>query len=189
MPHLFGSRIMLREYRKEDLNHITAWVNDMETTKYLSDIFSWPQTVKNSEDFLDMRLSGGRREAGFVIADRETQDYMGQADLMDINWIDRCATVGIVIADKCNRGCGVGQEALSLLLEYAFILLGLQRVQLDVYSGNSQAIACYERAGFVKEGIKRRARFCRGEYMDIILMSVLKEEWEQKGIKRAICAE
>ncbi len=189
MPHLYGTKIMLREYRKEDLSSITAWVNDMETTKYLSDIFSWPQTVKNSEDFLEMRLSGGRREAGFVIADRETQDYIGQADLMDINWIDRSATVGIVIADKKNRGSGLGQEALSLLLDYAFMLLGLHRVQLDVYGGNKSAIACYERAGFIKEGVKRRARFCQGEYMDIILMSVLKEEWEPKGIKRAISAE
>jgi RimJ/RimL family protein N-acetyltransferase len=180
---------MLREYRREDLGSITAWVNDMETTKYLSDLFTWPQTVKNSEDFLEMRLSGGRREAGFVIADRETQDYIGQADLMDINWIDRCATVGIVIANSSNRGCGKGQEALSLLLEYAFTLLGLQRVQLDVYGGNSRAIACYERAGFIKEGVKRRARFCRGEYMDIVLMSVLKEEWEQKRIKKEVSAE
>jgi RimJ/RimL family protein N-acetyltransferase len=183
MPHLYGSKIMLREYRREDLSHITAWVNDMETTKYLSDIFSWPQTVKNSEDFLEMRLSGGRREAGFVIAGLDTQDYIGQADLMDINWIDRCATVGIVIAEKKNRGCGIGTEALSLILEYAFTQLGLQRVQLDVYSGNTGAIACYERAGFIREGVKRRARFCRGAYMDVILMSVLKEEWEQKRLE------
>lgn len=189
MPHLYGSRIMLREYRREDLSHITAWVNDMETTKYLSDIFTWPQTEKNSEDFLEMRLSGGRREAGFVIADRETQDYMGQADLMDINWIDRCATVGIVIAERKNRGSGIGTEALTLLCEYAFMLLGLHRVQLDVYGGNKSAIACYERAGFKKEGVKRRARFCRGEYMDIILMSVLREEWDERGIKRSISVE
>jgi len=180
MPHLYGNKIMLREYRKNDLDNITAWVNDMETTKFLSDIFTWPQTVRNSEDFLDMHLSGGRREAGFVIADRETQDYMGQADLMEINWIDRCGTVGIVIADKKNRGCGVGTEALTLLLEYAFLQLGLQRVQLDVYGGNSRAVACYERVGFVKEGVKRHARFCRGEFMDLILMSVLREEWEQR---------
>lgn len=180
MPHLKGEKIMLREYRKEDLPCITAWVNDMETTRYLSDIFSWPQTVKNSEDFLEMRLSGGRREAGFVIADRETQDYIGQADLMDINWIDRCATIGIVIGDKKNRGCGVGTEALALLCDYAFMRLGLQRVQLDVYSGNSRAITCYEHVGFVKEGIKRRARFVDGSFMDVILMSMLREEWEQR---------
>ena len=180
MPHLYGSRIMLREYRKEDLPHITAWVNDAETIKYLSGVFTWPQTVRNSEEFLEMRLSGGRREAGFVIADRETQDYIGQADLMDINWIDRCATVGIVIGNKKNRGCGVGTEALALLCDYAFMQLGLHRVQLDVYSGNSRGIACYERAGFVKEGVKRRARYCGGVFMDVILMSVLREEWEAR---------
>ena len=189
MPHLMGSTIMLREYRRDDIDHITAWVNDMETTKYLSDIFTWPQTVKNSEDFLDMRLIGGRREAGFVIADRETQNYLGQADLMDINWIDRCATVGIVIANKKDRGCGIGTQALTLLCDYAFTQLGLNRVQLDVYGGNSRAIACYERVGFKKEGVKRSARFCRGAFMDVILMSVLADEWAQRGIKKEISAE
>jgi RimJ/RimL family protein N-acetyltransferase len=180
MPHLIGKKIMLREYRREDLPYITAWANDMETTKYLSDLFTWPQTVKNREDFLEMRLSGGRRDAGFVIADKETQEYIGQADLMDINWIDRCATVGIVIAQQKNRGCGIGTDALTLLTDYTFLHLGLERVQLEVYSGNSRGIACYERVGFVKEGVKRRARFIAGSYMDVILMSMLREDWEKK---------
>ena len=60
MPHLFGKTIMLREYRRDDLHHITAWVNDMETTKYLSNVFVWPQTIKISDDFLEMRISGSR---------------------------------------------------------------------------------------------------------------------------------
>ena len=179
MPHLFGKNIMLREYRRDDLPFITAWVNDAETTKYLGDLFVWPQTVRNSDDFLESRLSGSRREASFVIADKYTQDYLGQADLMDINWIDRCATVGMVIGRSDNRGKGIGEEALRLLCDFAFLKLGLMRVDLHVYSGNERAIACYEKAGFVKEGVKRKARYCNGAFMDLVLMSILREEWEQ----------
>ena len=178
MPHVYGNSVMLREYRRDDLNNITEWVNDMDTTKYLSNLFVWPQTVKNSDDFLEMRLSGSRREACFVIADKETQAYLGQADLMDIDWIDRCATVGIVIGRAEKRGVGIGEQALTLLLEHAFLRLGLHRVQLDVYAGNERGIACYQKAGFVQEGVKRRARYVNGVYMDVILMSVLREEWE-----------
>lgn len=180
MPHLLGEKIMLREYRREDLPHITAWVNDGQTTKYLSHIFTWPQTVKNSDDFLESRLHGGSREAGFVIADRQTQAYMGQADLFDINWIDRGATVGIVIGGAENRGRGVGREALRLLCDYAFLQLGLERVELQVYAGNHRAIRCYEQAGFVREGVKRGARFVDGAFMDVILMSVLRSEWQAR---------
>ena len=180
MPHLLGEKIMLREYRREDLPHITAWVNDRQTTKYLSHIFTWPQTVKITEDFLESRLQGGSREAGFVIADRQTQSYMGQADLFDINWIDRCATVGIVIGSAENRGRGIGSEALRLLCDYAFMNLGLERVQLDVYAGNQRAVRCYERAGFVREGVRRSARFVNGAFMDVLFMSVLREEWERR---------
>lgn len=180
MPHLLGEKIMLREYRKEDLTHIIAWTNDSQTTKYLSHIFTLPQTEQNSEDFLESRLRGGSRETGFVIADRETQAYIGQADLFDINWIDRCATVGIVIGSAENRGRGVGTEALRLLCDYAFMNLGLERVQLDVYAGNQRAVRCYERAGFVREGVRRSARFVNGAFMDVLFMSVLREEWERR---------
>ena len=180
MPHLYGKKIMLREYRRDDLPHITAWVNDMETTKYLSNLFVWPQTVKNSDDFLDMRLCGSRREACFVIADKVTEEYLGQADLMEIDWIDRCATVGIVIGQGEKRGMGIGADALTLLTDYAFLKLGLMRVQLDVYAGNDRGIACYEKVGFVKEGVKRRSRYVNGTYMDVIWMSILREEWEAR---------
>ncbi len=180
MPHLFGEKIMLREYRKDDLAHIIAWANDGQTTQYLSHIFTLPQTVQNSEDFLESRLRGGSREAGFIIADRGTQAYIGQADLFDINWIDRCATVGIVIGGADDRGRGVGTEALRLLCDYAFLSLGLERVQLDVYAGNQRAIRCYERAGFVREGVRRSARFVNGAFMDVLFMSVLREEWERR---------
>jgi len=184
MPHLFGEKVMLREYRQEDLPCIAAWVNDEETTKYLSDIFVLPQTSKMREDFLSARLTGSSHEACFIIADRETQKYLGQADLLEINWINRCATVGIVIANAEDRSRGVGTEALTLLCEYGFQKLGLQRIQLNVYEANTRAQRCYEKVGFIREGVKRRAIYKDGRFMDMIFMSILKDEWQRPCLDR-----
>ena len=51
MYRLTGERIILREYRQEDLIHMRKWVNDYEITKYLSNIFLYPQSKVDTEKF------------------------------------------------------------------------------------------------------------------------------------------
>lgn len=49
MPHIIGKRIVLREYRQEDIPNIRKWVNDPEITHGLSDVFVYPHSQTNSE--------------------------------------------------------------------------------------------------------------------------------------------
>jgi RimJ/RimL family protein N-acetyltransferase len=49
---------------------------------------------------------------------------------------------------------------------------GLERIELEVYGSNKSAIRLYERAGFVVEGVKKRARKLDGEYDDLVQMAV-----------------
>jgi RimJ/RimL family protein N-acetyltransferase len=51
---------------------------------------------------------------------------------------------------------------------------------LDVYETNPRAIRSYEKAGFVHEGRKRQAMFKDGRFFDILIMSVLRQEWETR---------
>ena len=56
MPRLMGERIMLREYKKDDLPYIRKWVNDSEITKFLSNVFLYPHSLNDSENFLNIML-------------------------------------------------------------------------------------------------------------------------------------
>jgi len=177
MAHRIGERIMLREYRREDLPEMRKWVNDSAVTHHLSHIFLPPHTLNMTESFLERVLSGQNGDYNFVIADRHTGDYIGQVDLFNLNTIDRCAEVGIVIGDPRRHGQGVGREALCLMLDFAFRHANLQRVELWVFGGNTRAIRCYEKAGFVHEGCRRKGQFKNGEYVDVHLMGAVREEW------------
>jgi RimJ/RimL family protein N-acetyltransferase len=42
---------------------------------------------------------------------------------------------------------------------------------------NARAIRAYEKCGFRKEGVMRKARFKNGRYENDVLMSILQEEW------------
>jgi RimJ/RimL family protein N-acetyltransferase len=50
---------------------------------------------------------------------------------------------------------------------------------LDVYQNNPRAIRTYEKAGFVHEGVRRQAAYKDGQYIDILMMSVLRSEWQE----------
>lgn len=179
MPYMIGERVMLREYRQEDYQSIRHWVNDRATTEFLSAIFWFPQSETDTTDFMNRAMRATPNAAFFVIADVKDQSYIGQMDIFEINWKIRKGTMGTVIGSDEHRGKGYGTEALKLLIEYAFGVLGLERLELDVYADNARAIRCYEKAGFVHEGTRRHAAMVNGRYADVRTMSVIKPDWEK----------
>ena len=180
MPRLIGETIMLREYREDDFPEIRKWVNRAETTRFLSSRFWAPQTTMDTRQFLDNMLQSSHNGCNFVIADKQTERYIGQLDLFRLDWKLRCAELGIVIGAEEERSRGIGREALTLLLQYAFDTLGMERVELTVDMDNEQAKRCYERVGFVLEGVKRHAYFRDGIFSDIGILSVLSGEWRDR---------
>ena len=82
-----------------------------------------------------------------------------------------------MLAKEEHRGKGIGREALSLLLRYAFDTLGLRRVELTVFAENSRARLCYLKAGFTEEGVARQKTWKNGKFHDIVSMAVLRDEW------------
>lgn len=177
MAILVGDRIILREYRKDDLPYLRKWVNNPEITKYLSHIFLYPHSMTETESYLNSLIDGSCGIKGFVIAAKEDEEYIGQIDLVKIDWINRIASLGMVIGNTENLGRGYGSEAIKLIQEFAFNKLNLHKLELEVREYNYRAIACYKKCGFVEEGRIRQNHFIDGKYTDTLLMGILKSEW------------
>ncbi len=174
MARIIGERLMLREYKESDFEHIRKWVNDIEVTKYLSSIFDYPHSEKDTKDYIDRMMNQGK---GFVIADKKDESYIGQVDIIIINNKDRTAELGLVIGRKDLHGNGYGQEALRLLQKFVFENINMNRLQLLVHSENKNAIKCYKMAGFVEEGRRREVFYFQEKYTDDIVMAILKREY------------
>ncbi|HEX2740139.1 MAG TPA: GNAT family protein [Rubrobacter sp.] len=93
------------------------------------------------------------------------------------NLPSRSATFGIIIGDPEYLDRGYGTEASTLLLDYAFGVLGYHKINLDLFEYNARALAMYEKLGFVVEGRRRENHWSRGRFWDEILMGVTAEEW------------
>lgn len=63
------------------------------------------------------------------------------------------------------------------MLAYAFETLNLNRVELGVHDFNTRAIRAYERAGFVREGVRRQHAFIDGRYIDSLVYGILASEY------------
>ncbi|HLJ72199.1 MAG TPA: GNAT family protein [Roseiarcus sp.] len=73
------------------------------------------------------------------------------------------------------RGRGLGRRLLTATLTQAS-RAGFVRIELDVRADNARAIALYEKAGFVREGVIRDAVCVDGVYCDAILMALVNRE-------------
>ena len=81
-----------------------------------------------------------------------------------------CGRLGMGVL-KDYRRQGIGTKLMERAIIRA-IELGLERIELEVYSSNTPAINLYEKRGFNHEGAKRRARKLDGVYDDIIVMAL-----------------
>lgn len=112
----------------------------------------------------------------YVIVDKQTQTPIGVTSLNQIDLKNRNAECIIDIGAKDYWGKGYGNEALKLLLDYAFLEMNLHRVSLRVFSFNEKAIKLYEKIGFKHEGISRQFLFREGKWHDLVHMGILQEE-------------
>ena len=85
------------------------------------------------------------------------------------------------IAAACP-GEGIGTAFLARILVEAFESLGAWRFHLDCFAHNRRAEAAYAKLGFTRDGILRQAyRMPDGTRTDLVLMALLKPEWERAG--------
>ena len=75
-----------------------------------------------------------------------------------------------------ERGKGYCTEAVTMMVDYLFLLKDIVRIQADADSQNMASRRVLEKAGFEKEGVLRKQYFVRGEWRDFILYSIMREE-------------
>jgi RimJ/RimL family protein N-acetyltransferase len=114
---------------------------------------------------------------------------VGTTRLHGLDEENRRARYAIGLFSPEHRGQGIGTTVTRLVLTYAFEALHLHRVDLRVLEFNHRAIACYERCGFVREGVERDGGWIAGEWQSDVIMSILEheyqriaEEWPQTAI-------
>ncbi len=88
----------------------------------------------------------------------------------------RIAHLGGLAVHPDFRGGKVADEAARAFQRYLFDELGLHRLQMEIYGFNERAMAHAERAGFVREGVRRKAYWRNEQWVDGVLYGLVAEE-------------
>ncbi|MBD8499628.1 GNAT family N-acetyltransferase [Paenibacillus arenosi] len=174
---LTGSRVYLRPINGEDAGMYYEHLY-VEETRRLTGTHKYA-TKEQISRYIDAK-SQDASSVLLLIALQESDEVIGDIALQDIDTINRSAGIRIAISYEQHQGQGYGQEAMQLLLEYGFGVLNLQRIELEVFTYNPRAAHVYEKLGFVREGIKRKALYYHHQYHDVITMSMLADEYRAK---------
>lgn len=173
---LEGERVRLRGMRTADLDTLVDWWLDPGQMVPQSGR-AVPNSEPGARDMMQKWFANDGTSVGLVI-DNHDGVLVGSIGLTEVDHAHRSATLAITIGEPF-WGQGYGTDAVRTLTNFAFAELGLHRVELTVWAFNPRGVAAYTRAGFVEEGRKRAFGFHGGEWHDLILMSVLDNEWQQ----------
>ena len=166
----------LRELERKDLAKINEWRNKEELIEFLGAPFRYINIdvdIKWYEAYMLNRNSTVRCAISHNIDDT----IVGLVSLININYINRTAEFHIMIGNEDDCGKGIGTFAVNAMLNHAFNNMNLGRIELGVLYTNDRAIRLYEKAGFKREGLKRKAIFKNGEYVDLITCAILRDEY------------
>ncbi len=177
-----GEKVRLVAVSTQYLQYYKKWINDPEVSDYLGAI-GFPLNMKEERAWVERAISPECPSQHFTVLTKKGRP-IGNASLMEIEWLHRNAQLGIMIGDKAYWDKGYGTDTIMTLLDYGFSTLGLHKIELRLNVENKRALTCYKKCGFKLEGKKREQTFHDGKYCDELIMSVLKSDWERSKAKR-----
>lgn len=177
LPFLQGESVRLRAVRESDLPLLVRWMNDPAVRYWL-----------HGSDRPDATVDGVRGRFGLTDDPFPNLVWMietlegtpvGHVGLLQVDPHHKRAELAISIGEKECWSRGYGTAAIRAVLRHGFEEMGLRRIDLHTDADNARGIRCYEKCGFVREGIMRQRRLRHGKPLDMLLMSVLRSEWDR----------
>jgi RimJ/RimL family protein N-acetyltransferase len=172
MTELDGGFFRVRPAEPDDVDFLVDLLNDENVEPFLGG------RSARARDELLAEIERARREPeafGRLVIEVDG-DPVGTMGFECTNVRSRIARLERLALHPRARGRGVADQAARLLQRYLIRELGYHRLELQIYGFNERAIRHAERAGFVREGVLRKAYRRHGGWQDAVVFSLLEEE-------------
>lgn len=176
---LRGERVTLRARHQSDVPILEADIRaDVELVSR-ADARPW-RPVSPGSPASDVAIrEPTEASAAFTIVLADNDDVVGETSLWGIDPHHRQAHIGLSLRPS-HQGKGLGSDAVRVLCRYAFVVLGLHRVQIETLADNQAMIATAQRVGFTREGVLRKSVWLLGEFVDQHVFGMLRDEWIER---------
>lgn len=186
---LVSERLLVRRFQDSDLSAFLAYRNDPAVGRYQNwDTLSAPraQAILQEQRHLEPGTPGPWFQ--FALALKGNGLLVGECGLQVLLQDARQAQVSVSLA-PVHQGAGLATEALTTVLDYAFINLDLHRVIAVVDAENAGPVRLFERVGMRREGHFVKDVWFKGRWSDDCLYAVLQAEWlSRRGLPSMVFA-
>lgn len=182
--------LYIRELELKDLEDYLFWnLPTREFRKYNGPYYAQSTLEELKQDIETYRKALERREENVlgnkkIIANKDTDEIIGQ-----VNWYWKSKEtfwmeVGIVIFNENYWGKGIGTVALTMWINEIFDTNPkLVRIGISTWSGNTNMVHLAKKLGLEEEAVYKKARIVDGKYYDALSYGILKEDWQKKQIR------
>ncbi|PKR81639.1 GNAT family N-acetyltransferase [Brumimicrobium salinarum] len=162
---LKGKNIYLRQIEETDVNILLMWENDTNHWRYSEteapfSLLQLQHYVKNASHVRQ------NQQLRFVICRLDNHTAVGTVDLFKIDFKNKKAGIGILIANQADRNKGYAQEALFLMERFASHKMELEQLYCDIQADNFKSIKLFEKAKYVRNGTKKNWYIIKNNAID-----------------------
>jgi RimJ/RimL family protein N-acetyltransferase len=167
-----GERVVLRPVEDADVPHIHRWMNHPDVWRNMD--YERPFSLEDAREDVERSRADG---VPFTI--EVDGRPIGRIGLNQFRRRDRIAAAYLYIGEPEAGGHGYAIDAFDTLLAYAFERFDLWQVELWTLADNAKAIHVYTKLGFVEEATLRDRSWKEGRWVDRMVMSVTRDEFEK----------
>ncbi|HEV8602271.1 MAG TPA: GNAT family protein [Gaiellaceae bacterium] len=180
-----GDGFRLRRVTPDDVDFLLQLATHDDVDPYLAAV----RPRERDALFEEIERSRAKpEEYGRFVIEVEEDGEWRRAGVMGFdlaNRRSRIANLGGLAVHPSFRGRRLADDAARVFQRHLLLDLGYHRLQLEIYGFNERAIQHAERAGFVREGVKRKAYWRHDEWVDGVLFGLLREDLERETDKSA----
>lgn len=173
-PQLQTTRLLLEQFRPEDQDFVFSALSHPDVIRHYGVEYATLEATKEQMDYFH-NLYTQRTGIWWKIVDRETGAPLGGIGMNNYQKQHNRAEIGYWLLPR-YWGSGIVTEALAAMVDYLFREWGLHRIEAVVEAGNSNSSRVLERAGFVYEGTLRDCEIKGGQYISLLMFSLLSTD-------------
>ena len=182
LPVLAGSTFTLRELSLEDAASLHAMLTTEEVARFISPP---PTTVEGFERFV--LWAQRERQAGnyacFAIVPQGMTTAIGIFQVRSLEPGFGTAEWGFAMGSQF-WGSGIFVEGANLVLNFAFDVIGAQRLEARAAVANGRGNGALRKIGAVQEGLLRRSFLRNGRHLDQVLWGILADDWRLQRVSQ-----
>jgi RimJ/RimL family protein N-acetyltransferase len=174
VPQLDDGRLLLTEWREDDLPTLLAVTGDPAIRRYSS--LGAVRTMPELVEWVATRRAAGRLD--WAVRDAASEALLGRVGLMNLHLDDHLGEIGYWTLPAARRR-GVAATAVGLVTRYGFDVLGRHRLEICHEPGNVGSCQVAVRNGYVVEGIMREVHHrYDGRFSDLEMHARLATDHE-----------